>query len=41
MKDKIKCPKCGHEQEVRSKLIYITCSSCQRKIKNTTIGGKK
>jgi len=36
---KVKCPKCGHKQKTKSKLLYITCSSCQRKIKNT--GGKK
>jgi len=29
---KVKCPKCGHEWDCKSELIYTTCSSCQRKI---------
>lgn len=28
---KVKCPKCKYEWETKSKLIYITCVSCQRK----------
>ena len=30
---KIKCSKCGHEWETKSKLKYVTCPSCQLKIK--------
>ena len=28
-----KCPKCGHKWVCKSKLIYTTCPSCQRKFK--------
>ena len=28
---RVKCPKCGHIQKTKSKLLYITCSSCQKK----------
>ncbi len=31
---KIKCPKCNHEWETKSKLKFVTCPSCQLKIKN-------
>ena len=34
MKTKIKCLKCGHEWETRSKLVLITCASCGAKVKN-------
>jgi len=30
---KVKCPLCGYEWETKSKLIFITCVSCQRKFK--------
>jgi len=30
---KMRCPKCGYEWETKSELIYITCPSCQRKVK--------
>ena len=32
-KMRIKCPKCGHKWVCKSKLIYTTCPSCQRKMK--------
>lgn len=28
------CPFCSHEQETKSKLINITCSSCAKKYPN-------
>ena len=33
---KVKCPKCNHEWDCKSKLIYTTCSSCQRKMQIST-----
>jgi predicted nucleic acid-binding Zn-ribbon protein len=30
---KIKCPKCGHEWETKSKLVLVTCPSCQLKVR--------
>jgi len=34
MKTKIKCPKCNHEWETSSKLVLVTCPSCQLKVRN-------
>lgn len=31
---KIKCPNCDHEQETKSSLMKVTCSSCNLKIPN-------
>jgi len=33
MKIKLKCLKCGHEWETKSKLKMVTCPSCQLKVK--------
>ena len=33
----IKCPKCNYEWDCNSKLIFITCPSCMRKIINSNI----
>jgi len=30
---KVKCPKCKHEWETKSKLKMVTCPSCQLKVK--------
>jgi len=30
---KIKCPNCKYEWETKSKLIFVTCPSCQLKVK--------
>jgi len=30
---KVKCPKCNHEWETKSKLVLVTCPSCQLKVK--------
>jgi len=30
---KVKCPKCKHEWETKSKLKFVTCPSCQLKVK--------
>lgn len=30
---KVKCPNCEYEWETKSKLIFITCPSCQKKFK--------
>jgi len=30
---KVICPKCNHRWRTRSKMMYITCPNCQRKIK--------
>jgi len=30
---KIKCPKCKHEWETKSKLKMVTCPSCLLKVK--------
>jgi hypothetical protein len=38
---KAKCPNCNHEQETESKLVKITCSSCQNKFKNPNAEGYK
>jgi len=32
-KREIKCPKCKHEWKTKSKLILVTCPSCQLKVK--------
>jgi len=32
MEKKVKCPKCNHEWETKSNLLYVTCPSCLRKI---------
>jgi Zn finger protein HypA/HybF involved in hydrogenase expression len=29
----LKCPKCKHEWETKSKLVFVTCPSCQLKVK--------
>ncbi len=34
VKRKIKCPNCSHEWGTSSMLKFVTCSSCQLKIKN-------
>lgn len=34
MKTKVKCPKCQHEWETKSKLVLVTCPSCHLKVKN-------
>jgi len=38
---KIKCPKCNHEWECKSKLMYVTCTNCQRKFKREDKPKKK
>ena len=30
---KIKCTHCGYEWETKSKLNFVTCPSCQKKVK--------
>jgi len=30
---KVKCPKCNHEWETKSKLVLVTCPSCQLKVR--------
>jgi len=30
---KVKCPKCKHEWETKSKLVLVTCPSCQLKVR--------
>ena len=39
---KVKCPKCSYEWETISKLIQVSCPSCNGKvkIKENTIGVK-
>ena len=32
-KKKIKCTKCGHEWETKSKMMYVSCPSCLQKVK--------
>ena len=32
---RVRCPKCGHEWETKSKLAYITCPNCLRKVRVT------
>ena len=34
MKTKIKCPFCGYEWETSSKLKYVSCPSCLKKVLN-------
>lgn len=29
---KVKCIKCNHEWETKSKMKYVTCPSCQLKV---------
>jgi DNA-directed RNA polymerase subunit RPC12/RpoP len=38
---KMKCPNCKHEWETKSKLIYVTCPSCQLKTKNKEVTNEK
>ena len=33
MKIKAKCLKCEHEWETKSKLVLVTCPSCQLKVR--------
>ena len=40
MKTKIKCPKCDHEWETKSKLKFVTCPSCQLKVRVEEKKGK-
>jgi len=30
---KTKCPNCKHEWETKSKLVLVTCPSCQLKVR--------
>ena len=30
---RVKCPKCNHEWKTSSKLVMVTCPSCQLKVK--------
>ena len=30
---RVKCPKCGHEWETRSRLVLVTCPSCYNKVR--------
>lgn len=30
---KVKCDKCGHEWDTKSKHIYVSCPSCLQKVK--------
>ena len=30
----MKCSKCGHSWETKSRLVLVTCPSCGRKTKN-------
>jgi DNA-directed RNA polymerase subunit RPC12/RpoP len=39
--EKVKCLKCDHEWETKSKMIYVTCPSCQLKVKNKKNKGKQ
>ena len=36
----VKCSKCGHIINTRSKLDLITCTNCSKKTKNTSIKKK-
>jgi predicted nucleic acid-binding Zn-ribbon protein len=36
---KIKCSKCKHEWETKSKLILVTCPSCGLKVKRIELKG--
>ena len=38
---KIKCPKCNYEWECKSKMMYVTCSNCRRKIENPEYNKEK
>ena len=31
---KVKCPHCNHEWETKSKLVMVTCPSCNLKVPN-------
>ncbi len=31
---KLKCPHCKYEWECKSKMMFITCSNCRKKIDN-------
>ena len=33
-KVKLKCPYCGYEWETSSKLVYVSCPSCLKKVLN-------
>jgi len=37
MKMKIRCPNCKHEWESKSKLGFVICASCGKKIKRKEI----
>jgi len=32
---KLKCPNCKYEWETNSKLDFVTCPNCQRKVEKT------
>jgi len=36
---KVKCPNCKYEWETKSKLIFVTCPSCQLKVKVKDLKG--
>lgn len=38
---KIKCPKCKYEWNTKSKLNYVSCPNCQRKVKREEWKPKK
>ena len=38
---KVKCPKCNHEWETKSKLVLVTCPSCQLKVRIKTEGNEE
>jgi len=40
VKVKIACPKCGYTWYTISRLIHVTCPSCQYKVKNPAVAGK-
>ena len=33
----VKCNNCGYEWETKSKLNFVTCPSCQKKIRNIKV----
>jgi transcription elongation factor Elf1 len=41
MKMKIKCPNCKHEWESKSKLGFVICASCGKKIKRKVENARK
>lgn len=40
MKVKTKCQECGYEWETESKLRFVSCPNCLRKVPNNTIDHK-